>query len=89
MCAYLYGMSNTNTHTMNVFTITISNEITGRVDYIQCPTKADRARIAGEYIRTLSKSPSFIHANSFLTQTIVSFTDGKRVTLNFGSHKQG
>lgn len=79
-------MSNTKQHTMKVFSITISNEITGRVDYIVSPTKADRARIAGEYIRTLSKYPTFIHANSFLTQTIVSFADGKRVTLNFGSH---
>jgi predicted transcriptional regulator len=73
---------------MKVFTIRITNEITGRVDHLECPTKAERARIAGEYIHTLSKYPSFIHADSFLTQTIVSFADGKRVTLDFGSNNK-
>jgi hypothetical protein len=83
LCSYLWTMSNTQQHIMSVFTIAISNEITGRVDFLECPTKADRARIAGEYVRTLSKYPTFIHANTFGDKTIVSFEDGKRVTLKF------
>lgn len=76
-------MSNTKQHIMSVFTITISSDFTGRVDFLECPTKADRARVAGEYVRALSHYPTFIHANSFGDKTIVSFEDGKRVTLEF------
>lgn len=77
-------MNEQNKQTMQVFTITIVNDITGRVDVLECPTKADRAKIAGDYITSLSMHKGFIHCNQFLTQAICSFESGKRVVLNFG-----
>lgn len=77
-------MKEQNTQAMKVFTIKITNDITGRFDLMECPTKADRTMIAGQYISALSKSPDFIHCITFPTQAICSFKSGKRVVLNFG-----
>ena len=66
-----------------VYTITIESDFTGRVDILECPTKADRSRVAGEYVRALSNYPTWLDAQWGTDQTIVEFEGGKRVTLEF------